>query len=217
MFGLREEAVNERKPPMNLRQIRHLALASAALLALAACGGSDTAESVASDVVAAATVAPPAETPAPAPAETPAPAPDASEAPVESAAAPETAAPADTAAASGEVTVITAELDEWTVVLSGPVPAGMVQFDVTNIGEFPHELVILSGKYDEMAQDDTKAVIVDQLAPGQLLDEVETLAPGESGTVTLEMAPGHYSLLCNIAFGGSSHVGRGQIVEIDVV
>jgi hypothetical protein len=201
---------------MRIRQIGHLAAASVALLALAACGGSDTAESVATDVAAAASVAPPAETPAPAAAETAAPAP-ATEAPAETPAPAETAAPVDTAAASGEVTVIEAELDEWTVVLSGPVPAGMVQFNVTNVGEFPHELVILTGKYDEMAQNESGAVIEADLAAGQLLDEVETLEPGGTGTVTLDLAPGHYTLLCNIEFGGSSHVGRGQLLEIDVV
>ena len=85
------------------------------------------------------------------------------------------------------------------------VPAGRVTFVVKNTGSVEHELVVVRGggalrvkgfKADEHGRD---------------LGEIEDIAPGKSGRLTLTLTPGTYSLICNVV--GHYQLGmRGKLV-----
>lgn len=100
---------------------------------------------------------------------------------------PTPAVPAGSTAVKGSV-------DEYSVKVS-PVtaPAGKVTFVITNSGNIPHEFVVL--KTSKPA---------DQLGTGMRIPEtghvgeIGGLAPGQTKSVTLDLKPGHYSLVCNI-------------------
>jgi len=75
-------------------------------------------------------------------------------------------------------------VDASTVIEPGEV----VRFRLTNVGELDHEMEILD-------------------ANGRLIDEIERLAPGESGEVLLSFeSAGRYQLICDI----DDHLTRGQ-------
>lgn len=99
-------------------------------------------------------------------------------------------APASTAAAS----TIQGTIDEWSVAVSEQrAKAGKVTFTVKNAGKTNHEFVVL--RTDKPA---------DQLGSGNRVSESgnvgETgdIAAGKTKSVTLDLKPGHYSLVCNL-------------------
>jgi uncharacterized cupredoxin-like copper-binding protein len=118
-------------------------------------------------------------------------------------AAPTTAAPTSTAPVSGQVAVSVGDLDTSHMFLKtdvSSIAAGSVTFTVTNDGVKKHEFVVISTKI--LGKDlpyDKKA---DEIAEeGKGIDspgEIGELKPGESKTVTLDLAAGHYVLVCNI-------------------
>jgi hypothetical protein len=192
--------------------MRKLAVTALALVPfIAACGGDDEAD----------TTTPPAESSttlassAPAPSSTEAA--DTSAAPESSAPASTSAdsAPADTASAGGSGPVAI-ELDEWTLT-SGPVAAGPVDFAITNVGEFPHEFVVIKGdSYATLPQTPAGAVDEAQLPADAVIGEAEDIAPGASASLSVELEPGNYVFICNIAVGPNSHAKQGQVLDVTV-
>ncbi len=90
------------------------------------------------------------------------------------------------------------------------VPAGPVTFTVTNDGVKKHEFVVLSTdakaaelplKGDEVTEDDYAAV-----------DEIGDLPVGATSTLSVNLKPGHYSLICNI----KGHVRMGMVSDLTV-
>ena len=79
------------------------------------------------------------------------------------------------------------------------VPAGKVTFVVTNTAkEMQHEMLVVPIKDENTVLPYIEAENrVDEEASGDL-GEVAELDPGQSGTLTVDMAPGLYVLLCNI-------------------
>jgi uncharacterized cupredoxin-like copper-binding protein len=89
-------------------------------------------------------------------------------------------------------------LAEWSVTANvASVPAGDVYFLVENEGpEHPHEFVVIK---TALAADELPTV--DGRVPEDavdLLGEIEPFAVGSTGSLTLDLAPGTYLLLCNI-------------------
>jgi uncharacterized cupredoxin-like copper-binding protein len=85
-----------------------------------------------------------------------------------------------------------------------------VTFEVTNEGTKTHEFVILSTdtpadqltmKGDEVVEDDYEAV-----------DEIEDIPGGETGTLTVDLASGHYALICNV----KGHYRMGMYTDLTV-
>lgn len=96
---------------------------------------------------------------------------------------------------------IAVKLAEWSVTLEETsAPAGEVTFDISNEGANVHEFVIF--RTDLAAHDlpvKPGESVVDEEGEGlALVDEVEDIAPGSSATLTVDLEPGNYVLLCNI-------------------
>lgn len=100
---------------------------------------------------------------------------------------------------AGAMTV-NAELREYAIDLDkSSAPAGKVTFRVHNGGEDVHAFVVLKtdlapDKLPREADGDA-----DEEAPGIInMGEIEDLAPGESGELTLDLDRGKYVVLCNL-------------------
>ena len=109
------------------------------------------------------------------------------------------------------------ELDEWVVEAPAEYEAGPVTFEVANAGTFTHELVVVRGDgYEALPLAANGSVIEDDLAEGDLLGRTPRIATGDSETLTVELEPGGYVLLCNIVAGPSSHAAQGQWLAVRV-
>lgn len=107
-----------------------------------------------------------------------------------------TEAPVGSATSSVDVT-----LQEWAIAATPvSVPSGSVTFDATNIGpEDRHELVVVKTDLALDAVPTKPGGSVDEEGDGiDIIGEVEGIDPGSSGSVTLDLAPGRYLLICNI-------------------
>lgn len=102
----------------------------------------------------------------------------------------------------------------------GTVPAGTVSLRVVNVGMRVHEVLVLplpagqgvgqrvigsDGRVDESAS-------LGESSGTCAAGEGDGIAPGATGWVTLNLAPGRYELLCNIA----GHYAAGAYTELDV-
>jgi uncharacterized cupredoxin-like copper-binding protein len=85
-----------------------------------------------------------------------------------------------------------------------------VTFNVTNAGTTIHEFVVV--KTDSKAADLT---VVDNKIDESVLtpvDEIEDIEAGAAPTLTVDLAAGHYVLLCNI----ETHYSQGMYADFDV-
>lgn len=111
-------------------------------------------------------------------------------------------------AAAGSVAV---ELSEWKVVpAAATAPAGSVTFAVANKGTQIHEFVVVKTdlKADALPVANNK-IDESTLTP---VDEIEDIAAGATPTLTVDLAAGHYVLLCNI----ETHYAQGMHADFDV-
>jgi len=114
-------------------------------------------------------------------------------------------------------TVIDGEMADYEFVLSqASAPAGDIAFNVTNTGEYPHEMVVL-GLPEGITVED---VFADESLFAQVQFFGFTYAdPGAEAPplVMVDMEPGTYTLVCFIDEPeGVPHVMRGMIVEFEV-
>lgn len=110
--------------------------------------------------------------------------------------------------AAGSIAV---DLSEWSVApSSSSAPAGTVTFAVTNGGTQVHEFVVV--KTDTAA--DALPVVDNKIDESTLtpVDEIEDIAVGATPTLTVDLAAGHYVLLCNI----EAHYEQGMRADFDV-
>ena len=102
-------------------------------------------------------------------------------------------------------------LVEWSVVpASTSAAAGTVTFDVSNDGTQVHEFVVV--KTDTAA--DALTVVDNKIDESVLtpVDEIEDIAVGATPSLTVDLAAGHYVLLCNI----ETHYEQGMHADFDV-
>jgi uncharacterized cupredoxin-like copper-binding protein len=112
-------------------------------------------------------------------------------------------------------TDLTAEVKEWTISLSGAsTAAGEVTFGLTNGGKIPHEFIVVRSDVGGEA-------LLDQIDPAtSRLDEASLdaigeqpeFSPGETKVLTLDLEPGRYVVLCNIA----GHFGSGMYADLEI-
>ena len=75
---------------------------------------------------------------------------------------------------------------------------GKVTFDVTNLSQDQiHEMLVLrtDGAGQPLPYDAKNEKVIEENT--QDLGEVADLDPGKGGTLTLDLQPGHYTLICN--------------------
>jgi uncharacterized cupredoxin-like copper-binding protein len=101
-------------------------------------------------------------------------------------------------------------LDEYHVWLNGSTaPGGKVTFDVHNGGRDTHEFVILRSDLSVVslpAAEGAEAGKVQEDAPGiEHVSEISGIGPGKDRSLTVDLKPGTYLLVCN--FPGHLHSG----------
>ena len=100
---------------------------------------------------------------------------------------------------AGDDNIIVVELVEFSVVLDkATVPAGSLTFRATNNGpDDEHEFVIIRSDLapNMLPTADDGSVPEDEV---DVVDEIEGLAVGDSGEVTVDLEAGAYVLICNI-------------------
>ena len=114
--------------------------------------------------------------------------------------------------APGEVAEqVAVSLDEWLIDPEvSEVPAGAIEFVVTNDGDEPHELVVIKS---DVAADGLE--VVDGVVPEHAVDfrgEVEEFPAGETASGVFRLEPGRYLLICNIPL----HYEQGMVAEFTV-
>jgi uncharacterized cupredoxin-like copper-binding protein len=96
-------------------------------------------------------------------------------------------------------TEVDVTLQEWQISTStASVEAGEIYFKVNNVGpEDAHEFVIVRTDLapGELPLEDGK-VPEDEI---DLVDEIEPFTPGSSASITVNLKPGNYVFICNIA------------------
>jgi uncharacterized cupredoxin-like copper-binding protein len=80
------------------------------------------------------------------------------------------------------------------------VPAGMVRFELVNNGPSTHEFIVVrSDRASDKLPLQRDGLTVDEEGPGvDDVDEAEGLDIADRRTLTLDLAPGHYVLFCNM-------------------
>ena len=96
---------------------------------------------------------------------------------------------------------IAVTLQEFNVIPdASSADAGEVTFEVENVGpDDPHELVVMKTDLaaDALPTGEDGAVLEDGEGV-ELIDEVEELEVGDTGTLTVNLEAGSYVLLCNL-------------------
>ena len=152
----------------------------------------------------------PAPTPTPLPPATPEPTATVTPTPEPTA----TATPEPTATPSPAVTAVSVELGEYHVTPSvATVPAGTVDFTVTNVDRRSHQFIVIK---TDLAPD---ALVMagsaaDPPASGTVIGQIATadLGSGATATASFELDAGSYVLICN----RGSHYSRGMTVAFTV-
>jgi uncharacterized cupredoxin-like copper-binding protein len=118
------------------------------------------------------------------------------------------ASPAVTPAAPALPHTVGASLREFAIDTSaGTVAAGKVTFTVRNTGAIKHEFVVL--KTPKPAGSLLKGAEADEAGN---VGEIGNVSPGTAKKLTLNLKPGHYALICNLA----GHYKAGQHADLSV-
>ena len=97
-------------------------------------------------------------------------------------------------------TTVEVTLAEFSFDLStDSVAAGTIGFVAENVGEEPHELVVVKDvPVAELPLDDNGGLDEEALPDGALIGEIEAFPAGETCDGTFELTAGDYTLVCNI-------------------
>jgi uncharacterized cupredoxin-like copper-binding protein len=111
----------------------------------------------------------------------------------------------------GEASTIAVSMKDWEIALDPTTaPAGPITFDVTNDGPTTHEFEIFSGDVDPATLPVENGVAVtDGL---ELIDEVEDVTAGSTAQLEVDLEPGTYALICNLA----DHYEQGMYTTLVV-
>jgi len=112
-------------------------------------------------------------------------------------------------------------VQEFAVIpASTSAPAGEVTFEVTNTGpEDVHEFVVFKTDLDPGALPTGADGAVDEEGEGlTLIDEIEDIEVGDTPTLSVDLEPGNYALICNIydATEDEAHYQEGMFVGFTV-
>ena len=130
--------------------------------------------------------------------------------------APATAKAGDVADTDAVSNDIKGSLAEWNVNVDAvKAYAGDVKFDIENRGSIDHEFLVVKTTYDHgkipIVEADKRFSEED---PGiTVIDEIKEYPAGQRKTLSVNLDPGTYELLCNI----EGHYGNGMHVKFEVV
>lgn len=111
--------------------------------------------------------------------------------------------------------VVEVSLAEWAVDAPAELAPGIVTFNVTNGGDFPHHFAIARGdSYETLPQIGGGAIDEATLA-ADFLGRTSNLQTGTTETIEFDLEPGNYVFFCNIA-GTVSHAAQGQVLSVVV-
>lgn len=111
------------------------------------------------------------------------------------------------AAINGISNDITGSLSEWKIDLSsGAASAGTVNFTITNEGTIEHEFVIVKTDIPDGEIPLVEDKFKEDAEGVEVIDEMEKMASGVTETLSVNLEPGNYQLVCNIV----SHYGAGM-------
>jgi uncharacterized cupredoxin-like copper-binding protein len=108
-------------------------------------------------------------------------------------------------------------LEQWAITPSATtVPAGSVTFTVTNAGTIPHEFVVLqtdtpAGEFPTSSFEGEPQRF-DEDTAGTNVGETGDMDAAATSTLTIDLAPGHYALVCNLP----AHYGQGMHTDFTV-
>ena len=110
---------------------------------------------------------------------------------------------------------INADLTEFKVVLSSAqAAAGTVTFTITNRGTVTHEFVVLKTDLaTEKLQTTGDGEVDEESAELAGIDEIEDIAAGARASLKVDLEPGRYVLICNLA----GHYGGGMRTAFEVI
>jgi uncharacterized cupredoxin-like copper-binding protein len=93
------------------------------------------------------------------------------------------------------------------------IHSGNVTFDVNNRGSMAHEMVVLQTILPAQSLPSGQGDTVNEDAPGvKDVGEVSDLSPGQSKSVTVDLQPGRYLLVCNQP--GHLHAGMWSVLMV---
>lgn len=131
-------------------------------------------------------------------------------------------APTDTTTASTttqgtQVAITLGEVDATTMLLSSSVttvPAGEVTFTVTNTGTKEHEFVLFKTDLAiaDLPFDATNDEVVEDGTGVTHIDEIGSVLPGETKTLTVTLEAGNYAMICNLA--GHYRMGMRAVLTV---
>jgi uncharacterized cupredoxin-like copper-binding protein len=106
--------------------------------------------------------------------------------------------------ASSTSSTVNVSLSEWSIVPDkASVLAGRVTFNARNDskGDHEHEMVVVRTDLDPSALPVAEGEVDENQI--QVIGEIEGIAPGATGSVTLDLQPGKYVLICNLVEQGA--------------
>ena len=123
------------------------------------------------------------------------------------------------AACSSKADSPSVELKEFSVSVSpSSADSGETTFSVKNVGGTTHEFVVVKTDLDDGALPTLKDGSVDEEGGAgiEAVDEIEDIAAGDSGELTVDLEPGKYVLFCNVVQGDVSHYAKGMHTSFTV-
>src|SRR5919106_804615 len=118
-----------------------------------------------------------------------------------------------------DATHLNVTLREWSVALAQPtVKAGKVYFLAENAGpDHPHELAVIRTDLGPLDLPFEQNMIPEDQV--DIVGEIEEFAPHSSASLTVELTPGKYLLVCNITEEDpeiGSHYKKGMVAALTV-
>ena len=116
---------------------------------------------------------------------------------------------------NGDEGGVDATLADFSIVLASPsAPSGSVTFNVTNDASQVHEFVVFRTDLGEDALPTDENGDVDEEGSTQLtlVDEIEDIQGGAQPSLTVDLEPGHYVVVCNLP----GHYRQGMYASFTV-